>query len=329
MKKNQHPFNVLGFPRRGGAGEQRDGAAGAPLPSAPLYLCPGLPRRLLIIRRAFETPAPDRILISRNAGWGLLLRQLWDGREGEGEGERRTPPPPPPFALRAPTGRPHGKPSRIHAKRAAPPPPHPHPQAPRAAHTARREGFKAHGEGLPELRSRRRPKQCGWCRVVPLQVPARLIRRQKKGLRFKQSSYFIYLLTVAAQSPPARCESKHAVLKTNRRGLSGSILPPALLCSRLWEGKTRELTARGSHERHAGGRAGSSPPCSSSGCSHTPTQCPPHRGSAHPSCPPVDTPHQRLVLDTLKGPTAAIPALKDASRRTRSRERAEGRRDFI
>lgn len=95
MKKNQHPFNVLGFPRRGGAGEQRDGAAGAPLPSAPLYLCPGLPRRLLIIRRAFETPAPDRILISRNAGWGLLLRQLWDGREGEGEGERRTPPPPP------------------------------------------------------------------------------------------------------------------------------------------------------------------------------------------------------------------------------------------
>lgn len=236
---------------------------------------------------------------------------------------------PPPFALRAPTGRPHGKPSRIHAKRAAPPPPHPHPQAPRAAHTARREGFKAHGEGLPELRSRRRPKQCGWCRVVPLQVPARLIRRQKKGLRFKQSSYFIYLLTVAAQSPPARCESKHAVLKTNRRGLSGSILPPALLCSRLWEGKTRELTARGSHERHAGGRAGSSPPCSSSGCSHTPTQCPPHRGSAHPSCPPVDTPHQRLVLDTLKGPTAAIPALKDASRRTRSRERAEGRRDFI
>ena len=87
MKKNQHPFNVLGFPRRGGAGEQRDGAAGAPLPSAPLYLCPGLPRRLLIIRRAFETPAPDRILISRNAGWGLLLRQLWDGREGEGEGK--------------------------------------------------------------------------------------------------------------------------------------------------------------------------------------------------------------------------------------------------
>lgn len=242
------------------------------------------------------------------------------GREGGGRGGKDPPLcAPRPDGTAAREAQPHPR----EAGRAA------SPQAPRVAHIARREGFKANGEGLTELRNRRRPKQCGWCRVVPLQVPARLISRQKKELRFKQSSYFIYLLTVAAQSPPARCESKHAVLKTNRRGLSGCILPPALLCSRLWEGKTRELTARGSHERHAGGRAGSSPPCSSSGCSHTPTQCPPHRGSAHPSCPPADTPRHRLVLGTRKGPTAAIPALKDASRRTsggeknipRSRER--------
>lgn len=187
----------------------------------------------------------------------------WGGKREE----KKDPPlcAPRPDGTAAPKAQPH---PREAGRTAAP-------QAPRAAHIIRRDGFTAHGEGLPELRSCRRPKQCGWCRVVPLQVPARLIRRQKKGLRFKQSSYFIYLLTVAAQSPPARCESKHAVLKTNRRGLSGCILPPALPYSRLWEGKTRALTARGSHERHAGGRAGSSPPCSSSGCSHTPTQRPP------------------------------------------------------